>query len=159
MKKAKATAAATATASVAAAPAAWIEMHGSGDRVDAVEPALVRQAVRAWGLVKHIDELEEELKAIKAELASGVGAGASLVVADVCRVSVAKTTSVGIKDADKLRELLRERFADLVVESVSYKPTEQLIEMSSDGDDPMAPAYRALLTVRSGTAVRITAEK
>ena len=56
-------------------------------------------------------------------------------------------------------DLLGSRFADLVTESVSYKPTEQLIEMSADGDDPMAPAYRALLTVRSGTTVRIMAEK
>lgn len=155
----KAKAAATATASVAAAPAAWIEMHGSDERLQAVAPQLVQAAMRAWGLVKRIDELEEELQAIKAELASGVGAGASLVVAGVCRVSVAKTTSVGIKDAEKLRELLRERFADLVTESVSYKPTQQLIEMSSDGDDPLAPSYRALLTVRSGTTVRIMAEK
>ncbi|MFN3390117.1 MAG: hypothetical protein ACK40O_14435, partial [Allosphingosinicella sp.] len=98
-------------------------------------------------------------KGLRAELAEGVGAGRSLVVPGVCRVSVAKSTSVGIKDADKLRELLGERFGDLVSESVSYKPSEALIEMSADGDDPMAPAYRALLTVRSGTTVRIMAEK
>lgn len=140
-------------------PAAWIEVHGSDERLEAVAPKLVQAAMRAVGLVKRIDELEEELKAMKAELAEGVGAGRSLVVPEVCRVSVVKTTSVGIKDADKLRELLGVRFGDLVSESVSYKPSEALIEMSADGDDPMAPAYRALLTVRSGTTVRITAEK
>lgn len=140
-------------------PAAWIEVHGSDERLEAVAPKLVQAAMRAMGLVKRIDELEEELKGLKAELAEGVGAGRSLVVPGVCRVSVAKTTSVGIKDADKLRELLGARFADLVSESVSYKPSEALIEMSADGDDPMAPAYRALLTVRSGTTVRIAAEK
>lgn len=140
-------------------PAAWIEVHGSDERLEAVAPKLVQAAMRAMGLVKRIDELEEELKGLKAELAEGVGAGRSLVVPGVCRVSVAKTTSVGIKDAEKLRELLGERFGDLVSESVSYKPSEALVEMSADGDDPMAPAYRALLTVRSGTTVRITAEK
>jgi hypothetical protein len=138
--------------------AAWLEQHGLGGRT-AADAAVVRQAMRAWGLVRRIDELDEELKGLKAELAEGVGAGRSLVVPGVCRVSVAKTTSVGIKDADKLRELLGERFGDLVSESVSYKPSEALIEMSADGDDPMAPAYRALLTVRSGTTVRIMAEK
>lgn len=140
-------------------PAAYIEPHGGGQRVEAVAPALVRQAVHACGMVKRIDELEEELKGLKDELAQALGAGVSLVVPGVCRVSVVATSTVAVADADKLRALLGERFSDLVTESVSYKPTEQLIEMSSDGDDPMAPAYRALLKVRQGRTVRITAEK
>lgn len=141
-------------------PEAYIEPHGGGGEcVDAVAPALVRQAVAAWGLVKRIDELEEELKRLKDELAQALGTGVSLVVPGVCRVSVVATSSVSVADADKLRALLGERFDDLVTESVSYKPSEQLIEMSADGDDPMAPAYRALLKVRQGRTVRITAEK
>lgn len=138
--------------------AAWLEVHGQEGRSPA-EPKLVQQALSAWDVVKRMDELEEELKAIKEALAQAIGAGRSLVVPGVCRVSVARTSSVSIADADKLRALLGERFGDLVTESVSYKPTEQLIEMSADGDDPMAPAYRALLRVRTGTTVRITAEK
>ncbi|MEW6250036.1 MAG: hypothetical protein ACOY4L_07465 [Pseudomonadota bacterium] len=137
---------------------AWLEVHGQEERSPA-EPKLVQQAVRAWDVVKRIEELEEELKAIKEALAQAIGAGRSLVVPRVCRVSVAATRSLTVADADKLRALLGERFADLVSQSVSYKPTEQLIEMSCDGDDPMAPAYRALLKVRSSTTVRITAEK
>jgi len=142
----------------ATSAAAWIEVHGSDERAEAM-PALVQLAVRAWGLVRRIDELEEELAGIKGELASAIGVGRSLVVPKMCRVSVASTRSVGVADAEKLRELLGERFGDLVTESVSYKPSEKLIEMSADGDDPMAPAYRALLRVRTSTAVRIIAEK
>ncbi|MCX8016632.1 MAG: hypothetical protein N2690_01825, partial [Rhodocyclaceae bacterium] len=142
-----------------ARPSAWVEMHGTQERVEAVAPALVQTAIRAFGLVRRIEELEDELKRMKADLARELGDGRSLVVPGVCRVSVAKATSVGIKDADKLRELLGARFDDLVSASVSYKPSEALIEMSADGDDPMSPAYRALLTVRTSTAVRITAEK
>lgn len=138
--------------------AAWLEVHGQKGRSPA-EPTLVQQAMRAWAVVQRMDELEEELKAIKQALAQAIGAGRSLVVPRVCRVSVAATQAVTVADADRLRELLGERFGDLVTESVSYKPTEQLIEMSADGDDPMAPAYRALLRVRTGTTVRITAEK
>jgi len=137
---------------------AWLEVHGQEGRSPA-EPKLVQQAVRAWDVVKRIEELEEELKAIKEALAQAIGAGRSLVVPRVCRVSVAATRAVTVTDADKLRALLGERFGDLVTESVSYKRTERLIEMSADGDDPMAPAYRALLRVRTGTTVRITAEK
>lgn len=138
--------------------AVWLEVHGQEGRTPA-EPTLVQQAMRAWDAVKRIEALEEELKAIKQALAQAIGAGRSLVVPRVCRVSVAATRAVTVADADKLRALLGERFGDLVTESVSYKPTEQLIEMSADGDDPMAPAYRALLRVRTGTTVRITAEK
>ena len=137
---------------------AWLEVHGQEGRSPA-EPKLVQQAMRAWDVVKRMDELEEELNAIKEVLAQAIGAGRSLVVPRVCRVSVAATRAVTVADADKLRALLGERFGDLVTESVSYKPTEQLIEMSADGDDPMAPAYRALLRVRTGTTVRIMAEK
>lgn len=137
---------------------AWLEVHDQEGRSPA-EPKLVQQAVRAWDVVKRMDELEEELKAMKEALAQAIGAGRSLVVPRVCRVSVSATRTVTVGDADKLRALLGERFKDLVTESVSYKPTEQLIEMSADGDDPLAPAYRALLRVRSGTTVRIMAEK
>lgn len=137
---------------------AWLEVHGQEDRTPA-DAAVVRQAMLAWELVRRIDELEDELAGLKSSLAQAVGAGRSLVVPRVCRVSVAATRAVTVGDADKLRALLGERFGDLVTESVSYKPTEQLIEMSADGDDPLAPAYRALLRVRTGTTVRITAEK
>lgn len=138
--------------------AAWLEQHGLDGRT-AADAAVVRQAMRAWGLVRRIDELEAELAERKAELAQAIGTGRSLVVPGVCRVSVSATRTVTVGDADKLRALLGERFKDLVTESVSYKPTEQLVEMSADGDDPLAPAYRALLRVRTGTTVRITAEK
>jgi len=137
---------------------AWIEAHGSDERAE-VMPAVVQLAVRAWGLVRRIDELEEELAAIKGELADSVGVGRSLVVPKVCRVAVSSTRTVGVVDAEKLRALLGDRWGDLVTETVSVKPSEKLIEMSADGDDPMAPAYRALLRVRTSTTVRITAEK
>jgi len=158
-KKVDAVAEATGLETESGAPAAYIEPHGGGERVHAVAPNLVREAIRAWGLMRRIEELEAELKEAKEALAQGLGTGVSLVVAGVCRVSVASTTTVSVADVDKLRALLGERFGDLVTETVSYKPTEQLIEMSVDGDDPMAPAYRAVLKLRQGRVVRITAEK
>ena len=138
--------------------AAWIEVHGSDERAEAL-PDLVQLAVRAWWFVRRIDDLEQELGEMKRELASAIGVGHSLVVPNVCRVSVSSTRTVGVTDAEKLRALLGDRWSDLVTETVSVKPNEKLIEMAVDGDDPMAPAYRALLRVRSSTTVRITAEK
>ena len=158
-KKVEAVAEATGVERSSSAPAAYIEPHGGGERVHAVAPNLVREAMRAWGLARRIDELKAEFEEVKEALAQGLGTGVSLVVTGGCRVSVASTTSVTVGDVDKLRALLGDRFDDLVTETVSYKPTEQLIEMSADGDDPMSPAYRALLKVRQSRVVRITAEK
>jgi len=158
-KKVDAVAEATGVETKSGAPAAYIEPHGGGERVHAVAPNLVREAIRAWGLMRRIEELEAEFREVKEALAQGLGTGVSLVVTGVCRVSVASSTTVSVADVDKLRALLGERFNDLVTETVSYKPTEQLIEMSADGDDPMAPAYREVLKLRQSRVVRITAEK
>ena len=158
-KKVEAVAEATGVASSSSAPAAYIEPHGGGERVHAVAPNLVRDAMRAWGLARRIEELEAEFKQVKEALAEDLGTGESLVVTGVCRVSVASSTTVSVTDVDELRALLGERFDDLVTETVSYKPSEQLIEMSADGDDPMAPAYRAVLKIRQSRVVRITAQK
>ncbi len=139
-------------------PESWIEEHGGDGRIQASNE-LAQVALRAWEMARAIDDLEEELKALKARLAEEIGAGRSLVVSTVCRVIVSATSSVSIADAEKLRELLGDRWSDLVTESVSYKPSEKLIALASDADDPMSPAYRALLRVRNGTSVRILAEK
>lgn len=138
--------------------AAYIMDRETGEIEDSVPPALVRTAMAAWSLVQRIDELEAELKAHKDELARAL-VGRSLVVAGMCRVSVAETQSVSITDAEKMRLILGARFGDLVQESVSYKPTETLLAMAADGDDPMAPAYQALMRVKKSTTVRITAER
>ncbi|MEW5885869.1 MAG: hypothetical protein AB1735_04100, partial [Pseudomonadota bacterium] len=117
----------------------------------------MQKALVAWGLVRRIDELEAQLKPLKAELGAALE-GHSLVVPKVCRVSAVRSSSVSLADAEKMQQLLGERFADLVEQSVSYKPSEKLLQMSSDGDDPWAPAYRALLRVRNTLAVRIGPE-
>lgn len=157
-KKTVATTAGKASQSQTKAPAAYIIDRETGERVDAVAPALVRAAMAAWDMVQRIDALEADLKVKKEELAKALD-GRSLIVTGVCRVAVARTESVSITDADKLRELLGDRFDDLVTQTVSYKPADALLEMAADGDDPMAPAYRGLMKVRIGTTVRITAER
>ncbi len=135
----------------------YIEAHEGAQR-SAADAALVQKALVAWGLVRRIDELEAQLKPLKAELGAALE-GHSLVVPKVCRVSAVRSSSVSLADAAKMQQLLGERFADLVEQSVSYKPSEKLVQMSSDGDDPWAPAYRALLRVRNSLAVRIGPEK
>ena len=140
-----------------AALAAYIEAHADGAR-SVPQAALVGKVLAAWSLARRIDALEDELAPMKKELAAALE-GASLVVPKVCRVSVTRSSSVGLGDVEKMQQLLGERFGDLVEASVSYKPSDKLVQMSVDGDDPWAPAYRALLKVRNSVAVRLLAER
>lgn len=140
-----------------AALAAYIVAHADGAH-SVPEAALVGKVLAAWSLARRIDALEEELAPIKKELAAAIE-GCSLVVPRVCRVSVTRSSSVALADAEKMEQLLGDRFVDLVERSVSYKPSEKLVQMSLDGDDPWAPAYRALLKVRNSVAVRLLAER
>lgn len=136
---------------------AYIEAHTDAAR-SVPAATLVQKALDAWNLVRRIDQLEADLAPIKKELAAAIE-GCSLVVPRVCRVSVTRSSSVALADAEKMEQLLGDRFVDLVERSVSYKPSEKLVQMSLDGDDPWAPAYRALLKVRNSVAVRLLAER
>lgn len=126
--------------------------------VSAADPSLIRLGMKGWDIQKQIAALEEELKPIKAQLAEAL-AGNSLVVKGVCRVVVSESERVSIGDADKLAAVLGERFGDLVRQDTVFKPEPRLVEMSCDGDDPMAPAIRACLKVGKSTSVKFLAEK
>lgn len=136
---------------------AYIVHHGSKEQSAAPEK-MVHQVLQAWQLLRKIEALQEDLEPMLEDLRPKL-LGQSLVIPGVCRLAVATTSSVGIKDPQKLLELLGDKFEDLVIEKATYKPTEKLIEMSADADDQMAPAYRALLTIKSGSSIKFTAEK
>jgi len=136
---------------------AYLLRHGSEEQAKAPEK-LVHQVLQAWQLLRKIEELQEQLEPMLEELRPKL-LGQSLVIPGVCRLSVIATSTVGIKDPQKLMELLGDDFEHLVTEKVTYKPTEKLIEMSADGDDPMAPAYRALLTIKTGSSIKFAAER
>ena len=103
--------------------------------------------------------LEEALKPIKAGLQEALSAGGSLVVKGVCRVVVSEAERVSIGDAGKLAAVLGERFGDLTRTEMVVKPEPRLVEMASDGDEPLSPAIRACLKVGKSTSVRFLAEK
>lgn len=136
---------------------AYIVRH-SREEQSAAPEKMVHQVLQAWQLLRKIEALQDELEPMLEELRPKL-LGQSLVIPGVCRLAVATTSSVGIKDPQKLHELLGEKFESLVIEKATYKPTKKLIEMSADADDPMAPAYRALLTIKSGSSIKFSAEK
>ncbi|TCS70699.1 hypothetical protein EDC61_11426 [Sulfuritortus calidifontis] len=130
-----------------------------GGEIVPLAAADIRLVMQGWDIKKRIDELDAQLKAIHAQLIEAHGAGASLIVHGVCRASIAEREAVKIKDAERLRAVLGERFADLVKTEIAYKPEARLIEMACDGDEPLKPAIGACLTVGKSAAVTWRAEK
>ncbi|GAB4209929.1 MAG: hypothetical protein Fur0019_17340 [Tibeticola sp.] len=125
-----------------------------------VRAALVRKIMEGWALKREMEELDARLKAVNAELMEALGEGASAIVPGVCRVNVARRESVRITDAERLAAVLGDgAFHSLVKAEVAYKPEPRLVEMSADGDEPLAPAIRACLSVGSSTVVTWRAEK
>ena len=119
----------------------------------------VALVVRGWELKRQIEELEAQLKQINAQLIEAHGAGVSLVVPGVCRVSIAEREAVRVVDAERLRAVLGGRFDDLVRVEVAYKVEPRLVEMACDADEPLSPAIRACLSVGRSASVTWRAEK
>lgn len=130
-----------------------------GGEMRPLDAAAVRQLMEGWRIRREIEALDERLRAINGALAEAFGDGVTLVVPHVVRASIACRQTLRVTDAERLRAVLGERFDDLVRESVSYKPEERLVEMVSDGDDPLAPSIRACLSVSESMSVTWRAEK
>lgn len=124
-----------------------------------LEARAVRLLLQGWELRQRIESLEAELKTINAKIEQEYGAGATLIVTGVCRATVVERESVKVLDGERLHAVLGERFDDLVKTTVAYKAEPRLVEMSSDGDEPLGPALRDCLGTTSSVAVAWRAEK
>ncbi|MDD3938021.1 hypothetical protein [Rhodoferax sp.] len=147
-------------------PAVTVTHKPSGEYLDRetgelrpLERSTLKLMLKGWDIKKKIDALEAELKGINAHFIDGYGAPTSLIMPGVCRVAVAERESVKIVDEAKLQALLGERFKDLVKASTKYAPTEQLQEIASSADDPLAKPLRKLLSVAKSETVTWRAEK
>lgn len=130
------------------------EEHLSGKvRIGEVERPLTRREAEAvaqcWSIRRQIAEAERALAEAEAPLWRMFGAGASVLLEGVCRLSLSERQTVTIADAAALRELLGARFPDLVREEVVWKPEPRLIALAADADAPEAPALRRALVVRT----------
>lgn len=134
-----------------------IERDGGETRP--LDAATVRALLEGWRVKREIEALEGTLKEINARLIEGFGDGMTLVVPHVVRATVTRRATLKVADPERLKSVLGGRFDDLVRESTSYKPEERLVEMVSDGDDPLVPSIRACLAVAESTSVTWRAEK
>jgi hypothetical protein len=135
------------------------KIERDGGEVTPLDAATIRLVMQGWALKKQLDELDAQLKAIHAQLIEAHGVGASLIVRGLCRASIAEREAVRIKDAERLKAVLGERFTDLVKVEVAYKPEQRLIDMACAGDEPLQPVIGACLTFGKSTSVTWRAEK
>jgi len=149
---------AKARATKAGLPAGEKVMRDSGEIVQ-LSASDIRLVMQGWELKKRIDELDAQLKEINAQIIAAHGAGASLIVHGVCRASIAEREAVRIKDAERLKAVLGDRFSDLVKTEVAYKPEQKLLEMACDGDEPLQPAIGVCLTINKSISITWRAEK
>lgn len=125
----------------------------------ALDAASIRQLMEGWALKRDLDAMKARLDTINTALIEAHGTGCALVVTGICRASLSEREAVRIADAQRLQAVLGDRFGDLVRTEVSYKPEPRLIEMACDGDDALAPAVQACLSVGKSHAVTWRAEK
>lgn len=119
----------------------------------------IRKVMEGWRIKQMIDEAQEQLRQINAWLFEAHGAGCALVVTGICRASLAERQTVRVTDPGRLEAVLGARMADLVSARVSYTATDRLVEMASDGDEPLQPAIAACLTVSESPVVSWRAER
>lgn len=121
-------------------------------------PASLGELVLHGAALKNeIDGLKDKLEEVNAKILAEVprwmdGNGTlHIVIAGVdCTVSL--RDSVAIADVGTLRELLGDRFPDLVKEKATYSPEPKLVSLALDGDDPMQFAVANCLRIQEAKA-------
>ncbi len=131
----------------------------NGKATIAADEALVRAVLEAWQIKLDIEAREADLKVWLDEIKTLMVEPGTVVVPGVCRAIYARPQRVSIAHPETLEAILGGRYLDLVRVEQSVKPTEALIELAGDGDDPLAPAVRAALKVSVGESVKLLAEK
>jgi hypothetical protein len=120
---------------------------------------LVEAVLDAWRAKLACDEADAAYKAAVEAVKAMVEAPCSIIVPGVCRAQYAVTTRVAVTHPETLETILGARYIDLVKVTEKVDATEQLIEMATDGDDPLAPAIRAALKISQGESFALRAEK
>lgn len=133
-------------------------MIRAGNKTRPLDTDTAALLAEGWRLKREIAAAEERLGEINGALLARHGAGAVLVLAGVCRATTATRQTVQIADPDRLRQIVGDRWGDLVAEETRYRALGRLVELALDADEPLAPALRAALELRETQAVTWRAE-
>jgi len=110
-----------------------LKQAATGDETKA--PADILQLVQqGWTYREAKEVADAALKATNTALLEAVGVGYTITVNGLCSAGLTERETAKVTDPDTLRQVLGSRFEDLVVTTVSYKPTDKLFEIVSDPD-------------------------
>lgn len=128
-----------------------------GKQTFAAPASLGELVLHGAALKNEIDGLKDKLEEVNAKILAEVprwmdGNGTlHIVIAGVdCTVSL--RDSVAIADVGALRELLGDRFPDLVKEKATYSPEPKLVSLATDGDNPLARDVAGCLRIQEAKA-------
>lgn len=131
-------------------PAGQIERDG---RMVSADADLIALACNGWIVKQNIEALQKELKGITDQLENSLGAGATLAVDGVCRVTLSNRQTFRLTDVEKCQALLGGRFDDLVETSLEYTLSDKLKAMALDPDHPLSEGLRSCILIKDGTTV------
>lgn len=114
---------------------------------------LSKLVLDGYELKRQADAIQERLRAVNAqiaELASDLymdDTGTLHVIVRDCDCSVTLRDVINIIDDKRLRDVLGQRWHDLVREKVTYIPEHKLVEIALDADNPINDDIRGCLNV------------
>jgi len=124
-----------------------------GNDIGTITSTMGRLVAKAWEVKRRIDDDKDLLKSLNAELIEAIGPGHVVLLPGIARVACVERMTISVDDdgADVLHQVLGGRYEDLVEEQTRYKPLPKLVDMASDGDNPLADAIRGALNVKVST--------
>lgn len=121
-------------------------------------PANLAELVRKGRDIKvMMDELKAELDTVNAAILAEVprwmdGVGTLHIITEGVDCTVTLRDAVAIENVGTLRELLGDRFPDLVKEKVNFTPEAKLVAIATDGDHPLARDVASCLRIQEAKA-------
>lgn len=134
-----------------ALPAGWLICEGA-DPAPAPD-ALVALGLELWAAKQAADLAAQAEMGLRAAVLADddLAPGTTLVIDGHCRVTCRRgSVTPKINNVEAVRSLLGPRFADLVTIKTSAVPTEKLVGLASDADDPLGMALRPYVKVTTG---------
>lgn len=124
-----------------------------GNETVPLDKPSMRLVMQGWQAKLEAEVAKARLEEINHKLIEAHGYGCKLRVTGIASATLSARSAVRVSDEARLREVLGERWDDLVIETVSCRPRDALVELSVDGDDPLAPAVRECLVVANSESV------
>lgn len=133
-------------------PHGYVVDKQSGEIIAASSRA-IELALEGIAANKKINPIAKRLTEIKEELKALVEPDHVLCVEGLVEVNFNSRKQVVVVDEKALKDALGKRFEDLVITKTEYQPTEKLIEIASDADNPLSEKIRPCLGVKESISV------